>query len=669
MPAIPPDKVHVLLVAKNHGDVFLIRAMVNEEPHSRFVIWAEADSLANASLRVSTGGIQVVILDLDLADSHGLDTFTAFHKAAPDLPVVVLSDLEDEELALQTVQLGAHEHLVKGRIVPQLLHRALRYAVLRAQADAQLAHERNLLGTLLENIPDRIYFKDRRSRFIRINRALTEYFGLPSPEAAYGRTDGDFFDAEAAQQMIADEKQIMKTGAPILGKVEAKTLTNGEKSWTLTTKLPLRDRSGRIIGTCGISREITEIKTMEEQLATERHLLRALIDNLPDLIFLKDAEGRYLLVNAAHLRFLGASEFSEVNGRMPFDFFPDDVAAEVHEEDMATIRSGQPLTDLEQQVTDVRGRTHWVLTTKIPWLDDTGKAVGLVCICRDISQQKLAEAHLKQANADLKERRSDLMAAVTDLQEAHQDLRSVQLQLVEAEKMKSIGRLAAGVAHEVKNPLAILKMGLEYLSSIPPADETAPQILKEMADALQRADSVIRGLLDFSAPKQLEVRRFSLNVIINQALSLVRGEVKGAQIQRDLQTDLPLLGIDTDKLSQVFVNLFTNALHAMKGCGTLSVRTYSKQLTGVGINIADERSESFRVGENIVVAEIDDSGPGIPEDKLGKVFEPFFTTKPTGQGTGLGLSVVKTIIDLHGATIDLRNLPEGGARATIMFQV
>jgi signal transduction histidine kinase len=107
----------------------------------------------------------------------------------------------------------------------------------------------------------------------------------------------------------------------------------------------------------------------------------------------------------------------------------------------------------------------------------------------------------------------------------------------------------------------------------------------------------------------------------------------------------------------------------MEGGGTATVRTYSKQLTGVGANVSDQRSESFRVGETIVVAEIDDTGPGIPEDKLSKIFEPFFTTKPTGKGTGLGLSVVRTIVDLHGATIDLRNLPEGGARVTLMFQV
>ncbi len=665
-----PEKFRVLLIEDNPGDVFLLREMVNEEPHGRFRITAEAGSLAAGIGRLTAGEADMVLLDLSLPDSRGVDTFTAAHRAAPDVPIIVLSGVDDEDLALQTVQLGAQEYLVKGRINTQVLHRALRYAIERAHAEAQLAHERDLLSTLLENIPDRIYFKDQCSRFIRINRALTVLLGLKRPDDAYGKTDADFYGPEHAQSALEDERHVMQTGEPILGKVEFETLIDGTRSWSLTTKLPLRDRQGRITGTCGISREISAMKEMEDQLGTERNLLRALIDNVPDLIFLKDAEGRYLLDNAAHLRSVGASESSEVRGRTVFDFFPDEAARLFHEDDMAVIRSARPLLNHEEQVTDARGREHWLLTSKIPWLNDAGQAVGLVCISRDISEQKLAEAHLKQANADLKARREDLIAAVKDLQDAHHELRAVQLQLIDAEKMKSIGRLAAGVAHEVKNPLAILKMGLEFLGTQPAGDGNLPLILKEMSDAVNRADGVIRGLLDFSAPKQLELHRASLNVVINQALRLVRGEMKGGcQIRRDLQGDLPMLALDTDKISQVFVNLLTNAVHAMDGGGTLTVRTFAKQLTGVGPNVADTRSESFRVGGTIVVAEIDDTGPGIPEDKLGKIFEPFYTTKPTGKGTGLGLSVVKTIIDLHGATIDLRNLHEGGARVTIMFQV
>jgi signal transduction histidine kinase len=287
-----------------------------------------------------------------------------------------------------------------------------------------------------------------------------------------------------------------------------------------------------------------------------------------------------------------------------------------------------------------------------------------VCIRRDITETKEAEEKLKAANAELS-------LALSNLKEASEELRSIQLQLIEAEKMKSIGRLAAGVAHEVKNPLAIITMGVDYIEGLPTGDVNTKDILKEMRAAVKRADNVIRGLLDFSAPRQLEVSEASLTEIIEHALLLVRGEMTGKRycLMTDFQPNLPMLRLDRMKVEQVFVNLITNAIHAMPEGGALTVRVYAKQLTGVGENLAGTAPEAFRVGDQVMVAEIDDTGTGIPEAKLGKIFDPFYTTKPTGKGTGLGLTVTRSIIDLHGGTIEITNRPEGGARATVMFKV
>ncbi len=670
MPDTAPERLRVLLVEDNPGDVFLLREMVEREPFSRFRVSHHADQLASALEVLKAGEADLVLLDLTLPDSHGLETFSLAHAAAPLVPIIVLSGIDDENMALQTVHLGAQEYLVKGRIDGYLLHRAMRYAIERARSERDLARERELFQTLFDNVPDLIYFKDCESRFLRVNRATARLFGVERPEEIYGKCDADFFNPEKAAETRNDELQVMATGEPMFNKIEFEDASAlAEKAWVLTTKLPLRDRDGQVIGTCGISREITKLKEMEEQLASERNLLRSVIDNLPDHVYLKDTEGRYLLDNLAHQRWLRASDESEVRGRTVFDFFPDDVARAFHEDDVSIVQSGEALLNQEERIVDAHGQERWVLTAKVPWRGEDDSVHGLVCISRDVTEQKLAEEELRQAYADLARGREEVIAAMEKMQAAHQELHEVQLQLIEAEKMKSIGRLAAGIAHEVKNPLAVLGMGVEFLASQDFATDPAVlATLADMADGVRRADAVIRGLLDFSAPKRLEVRPEDLNAIIDRALTLVRGEMKGIEVVRETQPSLPRLNVDSGKIGQVFINLLTNAIHAMPGGGTLTVRTYSKQLTGIGANIGHSRGDWFRVGEAIVVAEIDDTGAGIPEDHLSKIFEPFVTTKPTGKGSGLGLSVVKTIVGLHHGTIDIRNLPDGGARATVMFQ-
>jgi PAS domain S-box-containing protein len=659
-----PRPVRILLVEDNPGDVRLIAELLSDY-REQFLLVAQVTRLAEAEEAVEKAGVDLVLLDLSLPDSQGFETFSRLLSHGRNLPILVLSGVDDESLALRMVHAGAQDYLVKGQFDAALLGRAMRYAIERNSAEQELAKERNLLRSLLETMPDRIYFKDHQSRFVRVNSAMAALFKLQRPEDAIGRSDFDFFLREHAESAFADEKEIMRTGKPMLDKVEKEVLPNGHIGWALTTKVPLRDRSGRIIGTMGMSRDITRIKEIEDELAAERNMLRSVIENIPDPIFVKDAEGHYLLDNAAHCRSLGAERREDIIGRTSFDFFPPEEAAAFKEDDDRVLATGQPMENHEECVPEANGSRRWLLTTKAPILNaETGVVERLVCIRRDITQTKEAEEKLKAANAELS-------LALSNLKEASEELRSIQLQLIEAEKMKSIGRLAAGVAHEVKNPLAIITMGVDYIEGLPAKDVNTNDILREMRAAVKRADNVIRGLLDFSAPRQLEVSEASLTDIIKHALLLVRGEMSGRpfQLLTDFQPDLPALRLDSMKVEQVFVNLITNAIHAMPDGGALTVRVYRKQLTGMGENLAGTAPEAFHAGDQVMVAEIDDSGTGIPEAKLGKIFDPFYTTKPTGKGTGLGLTVTRSIIDLHGGTIEITNRPEGGARATVMFKI
>jgi signal transduction histidine kinase len=250
------------------------------------------------------------------------------------------------------------------------------------------------------------------------------------------------------------------------------------------------------------------------------------------------------------------------------------------------------------------------------------------------------------------------------------DLRATQLQLIQSEKLESMGRLAAGVAHEVKNPLMTILTGVKVLSKrMADADEPTRQLLQDMTDAVNRADTIIGGLLSYSRPRGLHAALVDLNETLERSLLLMKHDLEKRRIAviRDFTDALPWLELDEFKIEQVFIDLFTNALQAMGDEGVLTLRTrritLGRQRTGQG------GADQFRPGEAIALVEIEDTGPGIPAHYLGKVFDPFFTTKPVGAGTGLGLSVARQIVEMHGGTIDIANNDAKGARVTMKFKL
>ena len=262
----------------------------------------------------------------------------------------------------------------------------------------------------------------------------------------------------------------------------------------------------------------------------------------------------------------------------------------------------------------------------------------------------------------------------------YEELRSMQMQLIQSEKMESIGRLAAGVAHEVKNPLAQILMGIEYLKSgIEPDDTNVPKILTSMEHALHRADEIVRGLLDFSSDRTLGLVDADINALLEKTLVLVEIRLKEMQIEleRDFAPDLPMVKIDPVKMEQVLINIVFNAVQAIESAqlaeglehhAKLTIRTRATTLNLTSRDEGSRTGRHLRDGDPVVIVQVLDEGSGIPDDKIDHVFDPFFTTKPTGTGTGLGLTVVKKIIDLHEGQIQLTNRPEGGAEAKITLK-
>lgn len=492
----------LLLIEDNPADVALIEFIVAEVGSDQFAI--ESVSRLSAGLQwLAANAPVLILLDLSLPDSLGLDTLIRVRECSPEVPVVVLTGLDDEEIATRALQNGAQDYLVKGTFDGAALIRSIRHAIERMRFESELARQGRRWLAVMEGMPDvQIYFKDELGRYTDVNPAYARNHGLDDPGQMIGRRDGDFSGNGDAREAMADEEEVVKTGRPLIGKVEKRSMPGGGVRWNLTTRLPLRDGQGRIVGTFGASRDISELKT-------------------------------------------------------------------------------------------------------------------------------------------------------------------AQMQLIQAEKLQSLGQMAAAVAHEVKNPLAILSVGVECLAEFHlGGDERMNSVIAEMKEAVRRADTVIREMLTYSSAGDLELHEVAINSLIEQTLRFVRHNLAKAKVKAVVKAgqELPPCLLDAGKMEQVFVNLFTNACHAMSGGGTLTVTTYAEL---VEADETDGREENgsrphFRKGDRTVVVEVRDTGTGIPEDKIEHVFDPFFTTKKAQGGTGLGLFVVKQIVDLHGGRISMRNAPEGG---------
>jgi PAS domain S-box-containing protein len=259
-----------------------------------------------------------------------------------------------------------------------------------------------------------------------------------------------------------------------------------------------------------------------------------------------------------------------------------------------------------------------------------------------------------------------------ELQKAYDKLKAAQLQLIQAEKMEAIGRMASGVAHEVKNPLETVLLGIDYLEDeLSPAQKDVAEVLRKMRSNIARANNIVHALLDFSRPSKLQTKPEDINPILESSLDLIRCRVKleGIKVVKKLGKGLPKVLVDASKMEQVFINIFLNATEAMPRGGKLFIYSYLTKMNRLKKNIGMIGGDYFIMGEKVVVVETEDEGVGISEKNIRRIFDPFFTTKGMGTGTGLGLSVTASIIDMHKGSLEIKSKEGRGTNVIIGLKI
>ncbi len=500
----------------------------------------------------------------------------------------------------------------------------------RKRGEEALQTAKDYAENLINSSLDMIIAVDANRNIVEFNRAAEETFGYRKAEVLGKPADFLYADTADCSQVSTSMSQYGK----FTGEVTNKRKT-GEVFYSYVSSSVMRDSNGAIMGQMGISRDITDRKRAEEAL---RWLEKA-VETMELGVTITNTEGKIVYTNPADASMHGYT-VEELIGKDARIFAPRDLWKPMARAQM------QDMDTWTRESINVRkdGSPFPVQLMSGAVTNAAGEPIGMVTLCEDITERKRVEDELK----------------------------ITQLQLIQSAKLESVGQLAAGIAHEVKNPLHIIQQGLAYLTrgSVTPDDDNVPLILEKMQNAVKRADRVILGLLDFSASSAIDLTPLALNAVVEDSLLLVKHEFVKAHVTvvKELDEGLPLIKLDRHKIEQVFVNLFMNAIQAMPAAGMVTIRTYAKHLTRFGSHVGRRKTDQFRIGETIVVAEVEDSGTGIPPDKLKRVFDPFFTTKPVGQGTGLGLSVTRKIMELHGGIIEVRNRPAGGARVTLTFK-
>jgi PAS domain S-box-containing protein len=604
----------------------------------------------------------------------------------------------------------------------------------RKRVEEALKSEKALMDSLMDTVPDSIYFKDRQCRFLRINRKMMQSLNLTDASQAVGKTDIELFGEEFGRETFDRDSRLMETGKPIIGLVEARETKDHQINWTLTTKIPLSDNSGRVVGLVGITREINDLMKTHEALRDNEQRLKVALTCADIAVFNQDKNLRYTWMFNPQLGFLP----DDVVGKTDADLFPQANLSRITSMKENVLKNGVGAHD--ELLISLDAMEVLVLLSVEPLRDSTGTVVGLTGAMIDISERKRAEISIKESEERYKNLFEQNLAATfistpsgklldcnpsfvnmfgfksyeealaanmssryadqrnrdlvfTSLRE-HKTVENLELrmvktdntemfiianlvakfdeqgqlvqktgyliddtkrhglekELIQSQKLESLGILAGGIAHDFNNILGILMGHVSLLDRIQDNPELHKTSLGAIDTALKRGTGLVRQLLTFARKTDVEFAPLLINDIVKELIKLLRETLpRTIEIVADLNPKLPTIVADGGQIHQVLLNLCVNAKDAMHAGGRLRIQT----------NLVDGSLLRHRfpnvVAEKYVLLEVQDSGTGMDEATKARIFEPFFTTKELGKGTGLGLAVVFGVVQTHKGFIDVES--------------
>jgi len=577
--------------------------------------------------------------------------------------------------------------LSESKIALQQANQELEKRVLeRTEA---LETSQKMLWLVINNIPQLIAWKDRDLVYLGGNKNFAKVAGFNHPSEIAGLTDFDMpWKPEETEFFRACDRRIMANNTPEYHIIESKMQADGTQCCLDTNKIPLHDNSGNVVGILSTFEDITDRLSLAAQVRASEELFRTIFEDAPIAIYLANLDDNKLVrVNKTYCEMLGytaaellAKTFIELG-------HPEDnpknlqVAASL---DRGEITSYQ----IEIRQIAATGKIVWVNVTATLIRDGEGKPIYKLGMIENITNRKISEAALQASQSQLKKQ-------AAQLQEAYEKLQNAQIQLVQSEKMSSLGQMVAGIAHEINNPatfingnishtytyfhdlIELLSLYQECYPSPGPQiaekvkeleldflKEDLPKMLNSMRVGVERISKIVLSLRNFSRLDESEMKLVDVHEGIDSTLLILQHRLHQASIKSGIEIikeygKISQIYCCAGQLNQVFLNIISNAIDALENQPeprTIVIRTLMKK-AGLKSHSKNQLSDCDRI-----VICIADSGPGMSEEVRKRLFDPFFTTKPVGAGTGLGLSIShQIVVEKHKGSLRCISAPGQGA--------